>query len=350
MRHIVIESRRQRHAAPFAGGAHARAIRLPIRSLGRTGLPVSAMGLGLAGLGRPAYMALGRQEHLGSDRSVAAMRARCHAVLDAAYAAGIRYIDTARSYGLAEAFVRDWCEERQVPEDGVTIGSKWGYIYTGAWQADTPRHEVKRLTLDTLRWQAAESRAILGARLSLYQIHSATIGSGVLDHPGVLSELCRLRAQGLVIGLTVTGPNQPDAIRRALEVSIDGVPLFGSVQATWNLLEPSAGEALAEAHASGCAVILKEVLANGRLTHRYAGPALQHCVSRAAAMGTTIETLATSAALRQPWATVVLSGAVTCGQLQQHVAAVDDVGDAAACVAAEPPELYWRTRSVIPWQ
>jgi aryl-alcohol dehydrogenase-like predicted oxidoreductase len=53
---------------------------------------------------------------------------------------------------------------------------------------------------------------------------------------------------------------------------VDGVRLFDAVQATWNLLEPSAGPALAEAHAAGLGVIVKEALANGRLTDRNDDP------------------------------------------------------------------------------
>jgi aryl-alcohol dehydrogenase-like predicted oxidoreductase len=39
--------------------------------------------------------------------------------------------------------------------------------------------------------------------------------------------------------------------------------LFQTVQATWNLLERSAGAALAEAHAAGCGVIVKEAVPTG---------------------------------------------------------------------------------------
>jgi aryl-alcohol dehydrogenase-like predicted oxidoreductase len=170
---------------------------LPVHTLGRTGLLVSAAGLGLAALGRPAYMARGRHEDLGSDRSVAAMRRRCHELLDVAYAAGIRYIDTARSYGLAELFLHEWWNERELPPHAMTIGSKWGYTYVGGWQLDAPAHEVKNLSLDTLKRQASESRDLLGTRLSLYQIHSATLESGVLDDAAVLAELVRLRQEGL---------------------------------------------------------------------------------------------------------------------------------------------------------
>ena len=70
-----------------------------------------------------------------------------------------------------------------------------------------------------------------------------------------------------------------------------------AVQATWNVLEPSAGPALADAHVQGWGVIVKEALAN-------------------------------------PWVDVVLSGAVTEPQL--------------AAMAA-PPERYWRERDSLPW-
>ena len=324
--------------------------RLTSRAFGRTRRVVSTLGLGLAGLGRPAYMSLDRRERLGADRSVTAMRRRCHVLLDAAYAAGITYVDAARSYGLAEAFVRSWCDARQIAEGALTVGSKWGYIYTGGWQMAPVHHEVKRLTLDTLQWQAAESRAILGRRLSLYQIHSATLASGVLDNAAVLSELSCLRAHGLSIGITVTGPEQAATIRRALDVRIDGTPLFDTIQATWNLLEPSAGAALADAHAAGRAVIVKEVLANGRLTDRHAEPALRRLAAHARARGTSIATLAIAQAIRQPWATVVLSGAVTPDQLNEHLSAFDFLDDPVPAVATEPPASYWQARSAILWQ
>ena len=65
----------------------------------------SRLGLGLAAVGRPAYITLGRVHDLGGDRSVDAMYARTAAVLDAAWAAGVRYLDAARSYGRAEEFL-----------------------------------------------------------------------------------------------------------------------------------------------------------------------------------------------------------------------------------------------------
>jgi aryl-alcohol dehydrogenase-like predicted oxidoreductase len=322
---------------------------IPLVALGGTGLLVSRIGLGLAGLGRPAYMTLGRDADLGPDRSVAAMKRRTFDMLDAAYAAGVRYVDVARSYGLAEMFVRSWLDAHALAHPSLVVGSKWGYIYTAAWQIDARCHESKNLSLTTLRRQVCESRGVLGSWLAMYQIHSATVESGVLDDDDVLIELARLRENGLCIGLTVTGPQQAHAIRRAIGIRIDGVRLFDTIQATWNLLEPSAGEALADAHAVGCGVIVKEALANGRLTSRYGGAELRELRARAAALDTTVETVVMATTLARPWADVVLSGAVSCDQLEAHVAAIEiDPGELFETIA-EPAAAYWRRRTQLPW-
>src|SRR5713101_2098644 len=152
---------------------------IPLRTLGSTGLTVSRMGLGLAALGRPAYINLGRDNDFGPHRAVADLERRCHDMLDVAYSAGIRHVDTARSYGMAEAFLGSWLKKVNLLPDAITVGSKWGYSYVGSWRLDAPVHELKDLSVETLRRQVVESRALLGDRLRLYQIHSATLESGV---------------------------------------------------------------------------------------------------------------------------------------------------------------------------
>ena len=215
-------------------------------------MPVSRLGLGLAALGRPGYINVGHRDDLAGRTEVAVMERRAHTLLDAAYEAGIRYFDAARSYGKAEAFLASWLEQRELPPGEVTVGSKWGYTYAAEWRVDAERHEVKDLSVTTLRRQLAESRELLGPHLLLYQIHSATLESGVLDDRTVLEELRRLRESGLAIGVTVTGAHQAETIERALEVGA-----FNTIQATWNLLERSAGPMLAEAHARGLGVIVR---------------------------------------------------------------------------------------------
>ena len=242
------------------------------RILGVTGLSVSRIGLGLAAVGRPAYINLGRASDLEGDRDVEALRGRSHELLDVAVELGIRYVDVARSYGLAEEFLGSWLETRPPDSPVLTIGSKWGYTYVGGWRLDADVHEVKDHSLAAFRRQLAETRAILGRRLSLYQVHSATLESGVLEDRAVLGALAELAADGVAVGLTVSGPRQSDVVRRALDVRVDGESPFASVQATWNVLEASVEPALVEAHDAGWGVIVKEALANGRLARAETAP------------------------------------------------------------------------------
>jgi aryl-alcohol dehydrogenase-like predicted oxidoreductase len=323
---------------------------LPVRLLGSTGLVVSSLGLGLAALGRPAYINLGRDEDIGGDRSVATFERHAHEMLDAAFASGVRYVDAARSYGLAEDFLGSWLRTRNPPDGSLTIGSKWGYAYVGEWRLDATVHEVKELSIEMLRRQMAESRTRLGARLQLYQIHSATLESGVLDDPDVLGELARLRSTGLAIGLTVSGARQAEVIRRALNAAADGVNPFQVVQATWNLLEPSAGPALAEAKAAGWGVIVKEGVANGRLTARNRDERIDPLRTLAASLRTSVDALSLAAALSQPWADVVLSGAVTLAQLRSnHDAARIAAQRIEWPLLAEPAAEYWAHRRTLAW-
>ncbi|MFF0062473.1 aldo/keto reductase [Streptomyces sp. NPDC005279] len=312
--------------------------------------PIERMGLGLAAVGRPGYITLGRETDLPGERTVAAMRRRTHELLDLAYERGIRYIDTARSYGRAEEFLADWLNSRGKPRD-LLVGSKWGYTYTADWHVDAPTHEVKDHSIRTYDRQLGETRSLLGARLDLYQVHSVTPGSTALTDTALHHRLAELAAQGVTVGLTTSGPNQRDAIRAALDIAVDGEPLFRSVQATWNLLEPSAGPALAEAYDAGRTVIVKEALANGQLAQPH--PAHPVLASIAETAHTSCDAIALAAALRHPWARLVLSGAATTRQLAANLLAttVSLSTDQLAQLTnlAETPHTYWSRRSQLPW-
>jgi aryl-alcohol dehydrogenase-like predicted oxidoreductase len=312
---------------------------------GHAGEPSSVrrIGLGLASLGRPGYLNLGHGDDLGADRSVAALRARSFEVLDAAYDAGVRYLDAARSYGRAEEFLGAWLAER-APAD-VTVGSKWGYVYTADWEVAADPPEVKHHDADTLRRQLAETRERLGDHLDLYQIHSATPDSGVLENEEVLGALRDLRASGVAIGVSVSGTSQPESIDRAVALG-----MFDAVQATWNLHERAAGPALERAHDAGMAVIVKEALANGRLGPRAPAPELAQAAS---ALGSTPDAVALAAVLAQPFVDVVLSGVATRETLASNLAAADLVLSdellAALAPLEEDSEEYWSARSALPW-
>ena len=317
---------------------------MPTTTLGPGGPTVSRIGLGLAALGRPAYINSGRQDDL-PDRSVAGLRARSFMMLDAGYAAGIRYFDAARSYGKAEEFLGGWLAERGYQD--AAVGSKWGYRYTGGWRLDAPVNEVKEHSLAMFTAQLAKSRSLLAGWLVLYQAHSVTLDSGFFDDRGLLTALARLRAEGMIIGITTSGPHQADTIRKALPLTVDGQPLITTAQVTWNLIETSVGPAAAEAAAAGWSILVKEAVANGRLVPGSGPP--EPLTELAEAHGVTEDAIALAAALARPWATVVLSGAVTQPQLQANLAALT-VGRLPTLDLAESPAAYWSARTARPWR
>ncbi len=328
-----------------------------LHPLGSTNLLVTPIGLGLAALGRPGYINLGHADDLQSNYDVTEMQAHAHRVLDAAYDAGVRYFDAARSYGRAEQFLGTWLEARQFSPGSVAVGSKWGYTYTAAWQVDADVHEVKEHSLSVLRRQWGESQSHLGEYLDLYQVHSATIDSGILENREVHTELARLKESGILIGLSVSGPRQAEVLEHAMNVNVSGVRLFDCVQATWNLLEMSAGPALTSAWQAGMGVIVKEALANGRLTERNKKPAFAGKLAllkrEARRLGTTVDGFALVGVLAQPWVDVVLSGAAREDHLLSNLKALevswDDEAASHLQALVEPAGEYWRTRSDLEW-
>ena len=322
-------------------------------------LPARRLGLGLAALGRPAYITLGRDADLGADRSVHAMYERACAVLDAAWQGGVRYFDVARSYGRAEEFLARWLDARALPADSVVVGSKWGYRYTADWRMDAAVHEQKELSLARFRTQLGESKALLGDRLALYQIHSATVESGCFDDQPLLDALAQGRENGRydAVGLTLTGEGSRATLERALAARAAGRRVFDVVQATFNVLEPSLADALRDARREGIRVIAKEVFANGRLAPGNARPddARLRAVldAHAGTAGMRVDQLAVAWVLSHPFVDVALSGAATPAQIRSHVVAVDralppEVLDALRSLA-EPPGRYWAVRSSLPW-
>ena len=314
------------------------------------------MGLGLAALGRPGYINLGHAVDLEENYDPAAMEKHTHRLLDAAFESGVRYFDAARSYGRAEEFLGAWLNDRK--PKGVRIASKWGYVYTADWKVQAERHEVKDHSLPNLKRQWLESKNLLGDWLNLYQIHSAVLETGVLVDPKVLGELARLKSEGLRVGLSVSGPGQSETIKQAIEIKIDGVRLFDAVQATFNLLEQSAGPALEAAHGAGLQVIIKEGLANGRLTDRNSlpedGDRLQNFRNHCHEKNVTLDSFSLAFALRRPWVDVVLSGAAAISHLKSNLNApgyhFSVADESLAAKLGQPSEQYWKLRSQLPWQ
>ena len=214
---------------------------------------------------------------------------------------------------------------------------------------DADVHEVKEHSPSRFRQQWAETSALLPGLVGLYQVHSLTTDSPVLDDPEMLAALADLVHSGVAVGFSTSGPRQADTIRRATEITVDARPLFSGVQSTWNLLEPSAGAALAEASEAGMTVLVKEALANGRLVTE-APAALRELARQHDA---EVDAVALAAAAAQPWADRIILGSADPEQLAANLQAdlVRLSGDDLAALAevAETVDDYWATRSALPW-
>ena len=312
------------------------------------------IGLGLAALGRPEYINL--RYHDDPDKSMEAYRANAFKVMDFAYENGIRHFDTAASYGKGEQFLMDW--DKKHGHQDVILSSKWGYSYVANWKTHFKgQHEIKDHSLVKLveQWQYAQK--MLPA-LQLYQIHSATFESGVLENREVLEALYEIReSTGLKIGITVSGANQREVLAVAFKVKVNDRKLFDSYQATYNILEQSSFAILKEIMADGKTVIIKEAVANGRLLendkfdHYHKAYGLLKKLSNKYGVG--MDAIAIRFIIDFLGPQLVLSGASNILQLNQNL-------QSGHCkllqselleleVLAVKPDQYWKERSLLSW-
>ena len=309
----------------------------------REKLSRGSLGLGTAALGRPAYITTSHGIDLSGRSDKAAMERNAHEVFDFAYSNGIRYFDAARSYGLAERFLANWLHTSG--HSDVIVGSKWGYRYVGDWKIDAPTQEVKDHSLEAFQRQLEETRELLGSYLALYQIHSVTPESPALKDAQLLQELGALRDTGVSIGLSTSGPQQAQVLDAVSDITIDGRPLFSAVQTTWNLLETSTTDAIGHLADNRTVIIIKEALANGRLTAAGDHPATLPDSDA------TADAIALAAARQRIPADIVLSGALTTDQLKSNLSALDLQLDDQLELApnAIAPAEYWQQRSELAW-
>jgi len=220
-----------------------------------------AIGLGTAALGRPHYINVRQEDMRPFD--IEAFKLKGITVLEKAYQLGIRYFDTAPGYGLAEALVLEWLQTKN--DNTIKIGTKWGYTYVADFNPNAKVHEVKEHSLSKLNEQWNVSKAFL-PYLSTYQIHSATLETGVLENEVILNQLAFLKEEyNIKIGITTTGVNQVEVIKKALDVLVQEKPLFDAFQVTYNILDQSFQNISNRLTNEGKSIVIKEALANGRL-------------------------------------------------------------------------------------
>ena len=219
------------------------------------------IGLGTAAIGRPQYINI-RQES-SSKFSLEAFRQKGLLILDEAYLQGVRYFDTAPGYGMAEQLLMDWVIEKD--DASIEIATKWGYTYIANFDPNAIQHEIKEHSLKKLNEQWEQSKVLLPL-LTTYQIHSATFETGVLENELILNRLAKLKNKhGLLIGISTTGVNQKEVLKKALDIKVNEESLFDVFQVTYNIFDQSLASVAVEIAKQNKRLVIKEALANGRV-------------------------------------------------------------------------------------
>jgi aryl-alcohol dehydrogenase-like predicted oxidoreductase len=311
------------------------------------------LGLGTAALGRPQYINVRQNNNIKDDLET--FRKHSFQVLEDAYNLGIRYFDTAPGYGLAEELVLEWLKTKN--DKTIEIATKWGYTYTANFDASATVHEVKEHSLSKLNEQWGYSKQLL-PYLKVYQIHSATIETGVLENTEVLAQLAFFKkTDHLKIGLTTTGTNQVEVLKKALEILVDGEPIFDLFQVTYNFLDQSLKEVLAELIRQNKTIVIKEALANGRVFRSPRYPLYEEMYSvldnLSKKHNVGIDAISLKYCEQTITNSIILSGASSTKQLKENLKmnsfslSIDDIEILSSFKT--DPKFYWEERKKLQW-
>lgn len=311
------------------------------------------LGLGMAAIGRPHYINV--RTNTTAKNELSELKANGFKVLDEAYNLGVRYFDTAPGYGLAEQLLMDWLANKN--DNSIQVATKWGYTYVANFDAKAIIHEVKEHSISKLKEQWQVSKNLLPF-LKIYQIHSATLETGVLENVAVLNQLGYLKNEfNIKIGISTTGDNQVEVIKKALDVHVEGMPLFDTFQSTYNILDQSILSVSSQLKQEGKKLIVKEALANGRIFRNKNYPEYSDFYNTLESLSKKhdvgFDAIALQFCIRTLPESIVLSGASTVNQLQENL----KVG---AFILTEEelnqlksfsvnPKAYWTERKRLQW-
>lgn len=230
---------------------------MELRDFGNTGLRVTPVSLGAGQVG-----------YSGMDE--AAAEQLLNGVLDA----GVRLIDTARSYGPSEERIGRYLAHRR---SEFILSSKCGYGVSGV--ADWSGAAVARGIDEALRRLASDC-------IDIMHLHSCALQ--ILEQDDVIRALEDARAAGKIRCAAYSGENE--ALQFAVRCG-----RFDSIQTSVNLVDQrSLRDALPQAAARGLGVIAKRPLANAfwRFAQRPVGEYAEEYWQRAAALQLTSGALA----------------------------------------------------------
>jgi D-threo-aldose 1-dehydrogenase len=296
----------------------------PIRG---TGIRVTQLGFGGASIGNLYH------EITGEDAAAA---------VDAAWAGGIRYFDTAPHYGLGLSEERLGAALRDRPRERFVLSTKAGRLLEPNPEPQGSDRAGGFAVPDRLRRRFDFSPA--GVRRSL-EASLERLGTGRVDivyvHDpdehvdeaiaGAIPELIRMRDEGL-IGAVGVGMNQWQApLRMVRETDLDVVMLAGR----WTLLDRSGAPLLDECAGRGVAVVAAAPFNSGLLAraeppddaHFNYAPAAPELIARARALagicarhGVELPAAAVQFPLRHPAVMSVVSGMRTGEQVDSTLA------------------------------
>jgi aryl-alcohol dehydrogenase-like predicted oxidoreductase len=314
---------------------------------------MSELGLGTAAIGRPIYMNIRESKFDQSNFDLQRFAIKNKHFLQFAYDAGIRHFDTAPNYGLAEKSLIEWIKKNEICD--LKTSSKWGYTYVANFDPNAQKHEEKEHSLAKLNEQWEQTKKLIPS-LSTYQIHSATLASGVLENGTILSRLVEIKKkENIKIGLTVTGDNQNEIIDKALSIKFDNEDLFDSIQATFNVFDQSLLKRKKVLKSKQ--IIIKEALANGRVfpNNNYPNYKKHYSYLQGLALKykVGIDAIALRFCMQSIFESIVLCGASTTQQLTENLRAYtftlsDSEMEELYDLAIEPT-LYWAERKKLGW-
>lgn len=194
------------------------------RTLGRTGLRVSALGFGAEAIGR-------------RGRSFEDAERTLNGVLDL----GITLVDTASAYGKSEEFIG---RARSPRKGEFTVVTKCGY--TGDWQPAWSPDQLAA-TIDLSR------RRLRTDCLDVLLLHSC--GLDELKNGDVIDAIVAARDEGKARFIGYSGDNE--ALRFAIESDV-----FDVVECSFSILDQANAPMIAEAHRRNMGVLIKRPIAN----------------------------------------------------------------------------------------
>ncbi|GAB2978967.1 aldo/keto reductase [Nocardioides montaniterrae] len=226
---------------------------VPLRRLGRSGLVVSAVGLGCNNLGRAGTAS---ESQKGTN-----------ALIGAALDAGITFFDVADTYGatpgLSEERLGSALGKRR---DDVVVATKFGMDARGANGVDGGARGSRRYIRQAVE---ASLRRLGTDRIDLYQLHTPDPLTPIDETLRGLDDLVRAGKVRYVGHSNFSGWQIAQAEYVAREL---GSERFISSQNHYNLLDRRAElEVLPAAAELGLGVLPYFPLANGLLTGKYAG-------------------------------------------------------------------------------